>query len=540
MHSLIRSFPVLSAQRAKALEASVVSSIDDEWLFMQRAGLGIAQQVITDYQELRPLPEYLRILVIAGKGHNGGDALLACNQLLSHLPRATITLLTTCKSESMKPLVKRAYEDLKGRVSEYLISEDATIESIAAILDQSDGSKGFDICLDGLLGIGFKSPIRGSFKNLIEAINEYKKIGLRAAVDMPSGLTDSSESVSFCADFTYATGIVKSLHVSGISNIGRVRLIDLGFFNTIAKAEGKVAFENAEAANLIQSAEFFLSDQILDPVRRFRAANVDKRTFGHLFIIGGSAYMPGALLMAVQAAVRSGAGLVTAFAPTSIASSLAAQLPEAMWIPWPESNNGTLDPRAFGLLMERIGKATALLIGPGMGSDRNTEMIAQEVFKRVDLPIVCDADALSNHALELVLKRSAQSGPVVLTPHVGEFMRIAKLDREEVSTKSLLHYSQSNKVITVLKGPITQICDGETVWYNSFGGPVLSRGGSGDMLAGLIGGLLAQDNNEVTKSVAQAVVLHGQAAEHLAREQGQVTVQTTQVLNFLSIVLRGD
>lgn len=249
--------------------------------------------------------------------------------------------------------------------------------------------------------------------------------------------------------------------------------------------------------------------------------------------------MPGALLMAVQAAVRSGAGLVTAFAPASIASSLAAQVPEAMWIPWPESSNGTLDPRANGLLMERIGRATALLIGPGMGSDRNTEMIAQEVIKRVDLPIVCDADALNNRALELVLKRSTRSGPVVLTPHMGEFMRIAKLDREEVSTESLLHYSQSNKVITVLKGPITQICDGHKVWYNSFGGPVLSRGGSGDMLAGLIGGFIAQNNNEVTESVLQAVVLHGQAAEYLAREQGQVTVQTTQVLNFLSIVLRG-
>ena len=104
MHSFIRSFPVLSAQRAKALEASVVSSMDHEWLIMQRAGLGIAQQVISDYQELRPLPEYVRIIVIAGKGHNGGDALLACKKLLSDLPRATITLLKTCKSESMKPL----------------------------------------------------------------------------------------------------------------------------------------------------------------------------------------------------------------------------------------------------------------------------------------------------------------------------------------------------------------------------------------------------------------------------------------------------
>ena len=505
---------------------------------MQRAGRGIAQQVIIDYQELRPLPESLRILVIAGKGHNGGDAMLACNQLLGDFPRASVTLLTTCTSESMKPLAKRAYEDLKGRVLEYLISEDATIKSIAAILSQCNASRGFDICLDGLLGIGFESPIMGSLKNLIEAINEYTKIGLRASVDMPSGLTGSSESISFCADYTYATGIVKALHVSGLSNLGRVHLIDIGLFDTSAKTEEE-AIEHAKAANLIQSAEFFLSDRVLDPVRRLRPANVDKRTFGHLFIVGGSAYMPGALLMSVQAAVRSGAGLVTAFAPASIASSLAAQVPEAMWIPWPESSNGTLDPRAIGLLMERIGRATAMLIGPGMGSDRNTEMIAQEVIKRVDLAIVCDADALSNRALELVLKRGARSSPVVLTPHMGEFMRIAKLDREEVSTESLLHYCQSNKVITVLKGPITQICDGQKVWYNSFGGPVLSRGGSGDMLAGLIGGFIAQNNNEATESVLQAVVLHGQAAEYLAREQGQVTVQTTQVLNFLSIVLRG-
>ncbi|MCH2035846.1 MAG: NAD(P)H-hydrate dehydratase [Puniceicoccaceae bacterium] len=540
MHSPSQSFPVLSAQRAKAFEVSAVSSMDEEWFIMQRAGRGIAQQVINDYKELRPPPEYLRILVIAGKGHNGGDAMLACNQLLGDFPRATVTLLTTCISESMKPMAKRAYEDLKGRVSEYLISEDATIESIAAILDQSAASKGFDICLDGLLGIGFVPPIRGSVKNLIEAINGYKEIGLRAAVDMPSGLTVSSESISFCADFTYATGIVKELHVSGMSNLGRVHLIDLGFFDTTIKAKEKVVTEHVKAANLIHSSEYFLSDRVLDPVRRLRRANVDKRTFGHLFIVGGSAYMPGALLMAVQAAVRSGVGLVTAFAPTSIASSLAGQVPEAMWIPWPESSNGTLYPRAIGLLMERIGRASAMLIGPGMGSDRNTEMIAQEVIKRVDIPIVCDADALRNRAVELVLKRSNQSGPVVLTPHMGEFMRIAKLDREEVSTESLLQYCQSNKVITVLKGPITQICDGQTVWYNSFGGPVLSRGGSGDMLAGLIGGLLAQNNNEVTESVAQAVVLHGQAAEYLAREEGQVTVQTTQVLDFLSIVLRGD
>jgi NAD(P)H-hydrate epimerase len=279
---------------------------------------------------------------------------------------------------------------------------------------------------------------------------------------------------------------------------------------------------------------------VLTPLRELRGAHVDKRSFGHLYIVGGSAFMPGALLMAVQSAVRSGVGLVTAFAPASLASSLAAQVPEAMWVPWPETSNGTLDPRAMPLLIERLGKATALLIGPGMGRDRYSERIAQEIIQRVDLPVVCDADALRQRVLAGMLKRSAQFGPVILTPHMGEYMRIAKLAAADDSVSTLLDFSRSYRVLTVLKGPLTRICDGETVLYNSFGGPVLSRGGSGDLLAGLIGGMLAQGTTCARESVARAVVLHGLAAECLARTQGQVAVRTTQLLDFLSTVLRGE
>jgi hydroxyethylthiazole kinase-like uncharacterized protein yjeF len=304
-----------------------------------------------------------------------------------------------------------------------------------------------------------------------------------------------------------------------------VRTIDLGFFQT-------------PAGQALDVTEMVLNDSVLNPLRALRPASVDKRAFGHLFILGGSAFMPGALLMAVQAAVRSGVGLVTAFAPASVAATLAAQVPEAMWVPWPETANGTLNPRATPLLLDRIDQATAVLLGPGMGKDRNTEMVAQEIVKKVDLPVVLDADALRLRVLELIPKRKSSAGSVILTPHMGEFMLIAKLDKPDYSNETLRTFCQSYRVTTVLKSAHTRICDGENIWYNACGGPVLSRGGSGDLLAGLIGGMIAQGRADVQTCAARGVVLHGLAAQRLARAHGQVAVHTTQLLEYLPSVLR--
>lgn len=242
--------------------------------------------------------------------------------------------------------------------------------------------------------------------------------------------------------------------------------------------------------------------------------------------------------MSVQAAVRSGVGLVTAFAPASVAASLSAQVPEAMWIPWPETSNGTLSPRAMPLLMERIGQASALLVGPGMGRDRNTEMLAQEVATKVELPVVFDGDGLRSRVVEIAQKRKSSCGKVVVTPHMGEFMRIAKIHEPDYSAETLLGFSKIYRVITLLKGANTRICDGESIHYNTTGGPVLSRGGSGDLLSGLVSGMIAQNNSDVMTAAARGVMLHGLAAQRLARARGQIMVRTTQLLDFLPDVMR--
>jgi hydroxyethylthiazole kinase-like uncharacterized protein yjeF len=517
--------PILTCQEAAQLEASILVDEAAEWAAMQQAGLGIAKAICLDYQELQALPQGLSVLALIGKGNNGGDALLTCGQLLADFPRARVTVIFAADPSDLKPLAARAYQQLKGRVSEHQLDANCDVASIHELLDAASMDRGFDICIDGLLGMSFQSPVRALMRVLIEAVNCYEKIGLRAAVDVPSGKGDISDELTFHADFSYATGVAKKVLFVGNVECGRVRMIDLGFPHTPAEAG-------------VDAAEMVLNDHVLDSLRTLRPAGVDKRAFGHLFVIGGSAFMPGALLMAVQAAVRSGVGLVTAFAPASVAAALAAQVPEAMWVPWPETTNGTLNPRALPLLLDRIDQATAVLLGPGMGKDRNTEMVAQEIVKQVDLPVILDADALRTRVMSLVLKRKASAGPVILTPHMGEFMGIAKLDVPDYTNETLRTFCQSYRVTMVLKSAHTRICDGENVWYNPYGGPVLSRGGSGDLLAGLVGGMIAQDQTCTQTSVARGVVLHGLAAQRLARAHGQVAVCTTQVLDYLSSVLR--
>lgn len=525
MKSLHSAYPVLTCQQAAQFEASVLVDEAAAWKAMQAAGVGLANALCLDYQELRPLPQGLRVLALIGKGHNGGDALIACGQLLANFPRARVTLILVADPEALKPLTARAYRQLKGRVIEHVLDATSDQAMILRLLENAADDRIFDICIDGVLGMSFQPPVREPMRALIAAVNQFDSIGLRAAVDLPSGLGDISDTLWFRADFTYAMGVAKKVLLEGLTTAGRLRVIDVGLLKSPFAAD-------------LNATERVLDDRVLQALRKLRPAMVDKRAFGHLFVLGGSAYMPGALLMSVQAAVRSGVGLVTAFAPASVAATLAAQVPEAMWVPWPETVSGTLNAKALSLLFDRIGQATTVLIGPGMGQDRSTEMLAQEVVKQVELPVILDADALRMRVVELAIKRKSSMGSILLTPHMGEFMRIAKLDRPDHSNKKLMKFCSTYRVITILKGAHTRMCDGTTVWYNACGGPVLSRGGSGDLLAGLIGGILAQEPSSAELAAARAVVLHGLAAQRLAQAHGQIMVHTTQILDHLADVLR--
>jgi NAD(P)H-hydrate epimerase len=337
---------------------------------------------------------------------------------------------------------------------------------------------------------------------LIERVNA-RPIRLRAAVDLPS-------ADLFRADFTYATGSVKAPLVSSLQ-AGRVRYLDLGFFNddNFPGADGRV-----------------LTTGVLAPLSGLREPRSDKRTFGHVFLVGGSRCYPGAILMSTLAALRSGVGLVTAAVPESLVPAFAARAPEAMWIGWPETPGGFFALEGEHLLRERLARATALVLGPGLGREAETLALAESIVRTSPVPLVIDADALQPAVVR------AGSAARVLTPHAGEYMRIA--EQAELS-----RVGSHCHVTSVLKGPRTLILGQAGVSYSSFfGGPVLARGGSGDLLAGLIGGLLAQWPADPLLAAARGVVWHGLAADALARAHGSVAVHTTQLLDFLPVALR--
>lgn len=493
--------PILTCEEARAWEKRRFDGNEKlEWAAMQQAGGALAQALLDDCGELGGFRERGRLLVLVGKGHNGGDALLAAAAILRRHPEATADLWFAFGPRALRPLTARAWREAStefgGRVH--------------AIQGQPGG--GYDVALDGIFGFQFRPPIDAGLADAIGRVNAAA-IRVRAAVDLPS-------ADLFRADFTYATGAVKTPVLQG-ANAGRVRYLDLGFFTE----------DSAPAV-----AQRVLTAALLRPLAALRPAACDKRSYGHLLIVGGSRSYPGAVLMTTLAALQAGTGLVTAFVPESLVPAYAARAPEAMWVGWPETTAGGLALEGLSLLRERLGRATALVMGPGLARERETLALAREIMGMVELPVVLDADALQP---EIV--RAAKT-PLVVTPHAGEFERIA-------AGADLAEFARTTGATIVLKGPVTRVASGSNpdksrprvpgIYHSLFGGPVLARGGSGDLLSGIVGALLAQDPAAPELAATRGVVWHGLAADLLARAHGQVAVNTTQLLDHLGPALRG-
>ncbi|MFA5057609.1 MAG: NAD(P)H-hydrate dehydratase [Opitutaceae bacterium] len=516
------SDPVLACAAAKALETRLFGGDEGrEWTAMNRAGAAVARAVVEDCKEIGGFPAAGRLLVLAGKGHNGGDALLAARTMLERFPAAQAVVLFACGERTLRPLAWRAWRELQDSATGRVTKVTPEPGDPAWLME-------YDLCLDGIFGFQFHPPVDAAVARVIHRVNAHPAIRLRAAVDLPSGLGGEAGAVTFRADFTYATGSVKApvLAEQYRGAVGRLRYLDLGFFDEPAAAGAGFG-----AASLEPATDRVLKSSVLAPLAALRAPQSDKRTFGHLFVIGGSRNYPGAVLMGVWAALRSGVGLVTALVPESLVPAYASCAPEAIWVGWPETPEGGLALEGLALLRSRLGRATALMLGPGLGSERETLTLAEEIVKLADVPIVLDADALQPSVLA-----AARGRPVICLPHAGEYQRLA--GGRDADAAGLRAVARETGATIILKGPVTRIVDGERIYHSFFGGPVLARGGSGDVLAGLVGGLVAQSVHEPVPAACRGVVWHGLAADLLARDRGQVSVQVTQLLDYLPAALR--
>jgi NAD(P)H-hydrate epimerase len=489
--------PVLSCAEAAAAEAAFLAGDAKlSWQLMNIAARGVGEAALS---LLGRKPE--RILVLAGKGNNGADAFLAA----LHCARAGTEIVAVfAEGGPARAQAQRAWSVRKKGVRIGIVAA-SNLRQLAA--------HEFDLIFDGILGQGFRAPLSAELRAFLRTSDALR--GLRIAVDLPSGLGDDATGPAFRADLTVSIGCLKRplLSPKAAPFVGRLRVLDIGL-------------------PLGETEEACVTGTALAQLTRPRRARSDKRHQGRLLIVGGSERMPGAVIMNTAAALRSGAALVTTCLPESIRAKAAVAYPEAMWRGLSTGKDGTLAANNLKELRRLLADKDAILLGSGMG-EKATGFI-RTVASAVTGALVLDADALRPTVIT-----AAKKVPVrVLLPHAGEFKRLSGRPASVVAARA---YARRTKSIVVLKGPLTCVTDGLRVLHVPFGGPVLARGGSGDLLAGIVTSVLAR-RHELALSAFDAVVLattwHARAADWLRENHGEEAVRTTELLAGLSPVLR--
>ncbi|MEX0326702.1 MAG: NAD(P)H-hydrate dehydratase [Puniceicoccaceae bacterium] len=513
-------YPILSIEAAQAYESSVLGNDATKTAAaMENAGRAIGEALLKDFTEITAWPESPKVLILGGKGLNTGDAIVACGVLNRVHPRMQAVLVQTVPSSEYSPIAAAALETLQGSMGERL-----QLVTSEAFLEQAEAP--FDVVIDGLYGHGFRPPLGEAASTLLQAINARTSIALRVAVDLPSGLGEAVDENAFISDITYVPGVAKApcFDKANATYVGRIRFLEIDPFLEQEATSGQT--------------EFVGSPRAYKALNKVRPAQTDKRDYGHCLILAGSSQMPGAALMATLGSLHAGAGLVTTLAPATVATQIASRVPEAMWRPLPMTPEGGLDVETVRIVAHAATKAQAMLIGPGLVLDRATVFTLCRVVRETHIPLVLDASALTQDIVAAVLGRPLSAGPVIITPHVGEFARMHGIKDISNPIQELIRFSHKYRTVTVLKGSPTYISDGNKLIAMPVGGPVLARGGAGDILSGMLASLLAQDPDNPLDVALQAASWHGAAGDVLARERGAVAVHTTEMLPFLSDSLR--
>jgi len=485
--------PVLSCAESAALEAAYIKqNPGSDWKLMKCAAEGLAQESL---QFLNRAPK--KILVLVGSGNNGADALLAA--LLSSTRKTKITAVFTSQSATTT-LAKKVWR-----------LADKKIDKIPSEKLKSLSKINYCLIFDGLLGQGFRPPLRPEIKKTISESHSLK--GLRIAVDLPSGMGDNSKGPSFMADLTVSIGCLKRplLESKNSHAVGRLRVIDIGLPLGIS----------TESCSTLSA---------LDVIKKPRNSQTEKRQQGRVLIVGGSQSMPGAVIMNTAAALQAGGGLVTTCLPQSVRARAAVAYPEAMWNGLPTHHSGVIIPPKN--LPKFLKQKDVLLIGSGMGEKSSATI--KKFIKNFTGDLILDANALRPDILKTISKKKN----CILLPHAGEFMR---LSGKKMSAEAGRAFARKTRTVIVLKGPITMITDGTHLIYVPMGGPILARGGSGDCLAGIVAAVVARRqtlNLSLLDAVECGVVWHARAADLLRQDEGEEAVRTTQLLSELSKSLK--
>lgn len=496
--------PLPDAAEQRALDEWAIDELGIPGLdLMERAGTGLAEVV----HELAPQG---RLSVVCGKGNNGGDGLVCARRLRERGREVEVLLLGA--AEELRGDARKNLERLSGTpprpFSEQLL-------------------QGMGGVVDAILGTGFSGTPREPAAGAIEAINRAGQRAPVVACDVPSGVDGSSGEVAGAAVMARAT---VTFHASkpglwiapGKAHAGEVRVVDIGI----------------PAGGPARPALGLIDEQVLAQLPR-RGRESTKFAAGNVLVCGGSTGLTGAPCMASEAAMRAGAGYVTAFVPGSLNAIFESRLLEVMTVPLPDEG-GSLGPAGREEVLGHAKRAGSLVLGPGLGREPRAFELARTVARSVEIPLLLDADGLNAHAGALP-SLADRGAPTVLTPHAGELARLLDTDSKSVAARRLRSAREAAseaQAVVVLKGDDTIVAEPEgRVGVNRGGAAALATAGTGDVLSGVIGAYLAKAVGPFEAACA-GVFLHARSGRLAARQLGCEGVIASDVIERLPAALR--
>ncbi|MEW6081881.1 MAG: NAD(P)H-hydrate dehydratase [Bacillota bacterium] len=474
-------------------------------LLMENAGRAVAMEALG----MEPQGP---ILVLAGKGNNGGDGFVAARHL--HCQGVDVEICLVGRIDEVKGDARVNLEICRNMGLD--VQEVPDPGEVLGLLPRAG------LVVDALLGTGFSGVPRPPISSIISALNASGRPVL--SVDIPSGVDADTGAADLAvrASLTVTFGLLKRglLLYPGASCAGDVVVADISIPPSAVEAQGiKVRLVTED-----------LVKTLLPP----RREDSHKGDFGHVLVLGGSLGFSGAAVLAAMGALRAGAGLVTVAVPSCIQHPVASSVKEAMTRGLPCGDDGRFRAEAAREVLEMAARAQVVAIGPGLGQGEGPRAVVREVLERCPVPVVLDADGLNN-----AVGLRPGGSRLVMTPHPGEMARLTRSTVQEVQRDRLFaatSLSEDTGSAVLLKGPPTVVAYGGLAYLNPTGNPGMASGGSGDVLTGIIAALMAQ-GLEPGEAAFLGAFLHGMAGDEALHEKGQRGMIAGDLLDHLPRVL---
>ena len=509
---------IVTTEQMTYIENKTFTQGISQHLLMENAGLGIARKVRTHLGNLAPN----HIIVLVGSGNNGGDGLITAKYLKMWGAEVTVYLCSKRKDSypDTPPL-----QNLGVKIKSFLNDTQLT--------DLKDAISKSTILIDGIMGIGLSRSIQGDMLPIFEFIRENNNQNLyRISIDIPSGLnpdTGDADNLSIKSDLTLTLGYPKlGLYLNkGPTLTDKIEILDIGIPKT-SIAESKINLMTMSWAKSVIPT---------------RPKNAHKGTFGKTLIIGGSKFYSGAPYLSAMAAARSGVGLVTLAVTSSVQQSVSSLSPIPTYLPLSDFSKDSNHGQNIKMIMDKISSFKSILIGPGFGMGLETQNFLQQFLREGnDLPpTILDADAIN-----MLNKNDNKTwwsnlpSETILTPHLAEFSRLTNLSIEKINTDKIniaSNIARKSKTTVILKGSNTIVAmpKGE-IFISPFANPSLATAGTGDVLAGIIAGFLAQGLSSQTATIL-AVFVHGQSGEYVNCQYGDQGGLASDILEYIPKVI---